>query len=182
MTRFDFFPILRPKDIAAAWTQCCAELDPPDLAFGPEWREPRPRAGEKYFTIWDGHHLARGQPCGDGSIGLLWVAWPGPTTTRFGMGLWPACRGQGLGPAAADAIYDFLFSDLGIHKVESEVYSSNPHSLAALHGPKAPRRYRAREEGRQRAAIAIGDRYYDRVLFGYDRDEWWAAQREGQEG
>lgn len=178
--RFQFLAA-NPVDLPHFWARLCAEIDPPDLAFGPEWQQPRPRPGEWYFLIWDGRHPGEGRACGDGTIGLIFLREPSPTTVSFGIGLWPACRGQGLGPAACDDAYDFIFSTFpGIHKIESEVYTSNQRSLAALHGPEAGRRYRPHEEGRQRATMAIQERYYDRVLYGYTRDEWWEiAHRTG---
>lgn len=170
--RFRFLP-MHFGDVTRAWARACEALEPPDLAFGPEWRQPRPRAGEKYFLIWDDQHPLR-RACGDGTIGLVFVRWPSETTVTFGLGLWPDCRGQGLGPAVRDAIYAFLFSDPAIHKLESEVYSSNGHSLGALHG-----RYgRSRLEGRQLETIQIGEAFYDRLLFGLLRDEW-AAESSG---
>ena len=167
--RFRFLPI-QFGDASRAWTRACQGIDPPDLAFGPEWRQPRPRAGEKYFLIWDDHHPAQGRTCGDGPVGLLFVTWPSETTVSFGMGLWAECRGQGLGPTVRDAIYAFLFSDLAIHKLESQVYSSNGQSLGALHGQHS----RSRLEGRQLESIRIGAAFYDRLLFGITRDEWEA--------
>jgi RimJ/RimL family protein N-acetyltransferase len=167
--RFRFLPI-QFGDATRAWERACRGIDPPDLAFGPEWRQPRPRAGEKYFLIWDDHHQLVGPACGDGPVGLLFVSWPSATTVSFGMGLWVECRGRGLGPDIRDAIYAFLFSDPAIHKLESEVLSSNGHSLGALHG-----RYgRSRLEGRQLESFQIGHAFYDRLLFGLLRDEWEA--------
>ncbi|HJR01830.1 MAG TPA: GNAT family protein [Methylomirabilota bacterium] len=173
--RFQFPPASRDA-VPRYWAEACVDLDPPDLAFGPEWTVPRPRPAERYFLIWDTAHVLRGAKCGDGTLGLIFLSQPAPTTMRFGIGLWALCRGQGLGPAICDDAYDFIFAGWPeIYKLESEVYTSNLHSLSALHGPKSGRRYRAREEGRQRATISIGDRYYDRVLYGYDRDEWFAV-------
>lgn len=178
--RFEFLAAPPPM-IGRYWLDLCAGIDPPDLAFGPEWRQPRPRPGEWYFLIWDGHHPLRGAACGDGTAGMIFLHETSPTTMAFGVGLWPACRGQGLGPAVCDDAYDFVFGGYpGIYKIESEVYSSNPQSLAALHGPGAGRRYRPREEGRQRATIQIGGTRYDRVLYGFTRDEWAVARTAGR--
>ena len=105
-------------------------------------------------------------------MGLLWVTWPSDTTVRFGMGLWYLCRDLGIGWRVRDAIYGFLFSDPEIHKIESEIYSSNPHSQAALHGTKA----RSVEEGRQRETIRIDGVYYDRILYGCTRARWEAIR------
>jgi RimJ/RimL family protein N-acetyltransferase len=105
-------------------------------------------------------------------VGLLWVSWPSESTVTFGMALWPLCRGLGIGWRVRDAIYEFLFSDAAIHKIETCVYSPNSHSLAALHGAKA----RAVEEGRQRETIRIDGVYYDRILFGCTRARWAAVR------
>lgn len=154
--------------VADHWSELCEGISPPDLAFGPEWTDARPRPGERYFLIWDAGHILRGTKCGDGTVGLLFMSQPAQTTVRYGFGLWPLCRGLGLGHRVRDAIYDFLFSDPAIHKIESEVYSSNRHSLDALHGKHG----RSVEEGRQKETIVIDGVFFDRVLYGCTRARW----------
>ena len=168
------FRLVRLHDGAAigrAWDRLCEALDPPDIAFGPEWRETRPRARDRYYLAWWDLHVAPTQKCGEGDVGLVWTQRPSPTTVAWGFGLWPEYRGAGLGPDVRDAAYAFIFETWPeVYKVESEVYTSNLHSLGALHG----RRSRSREEGRQRATVQIRGAFYDRVLYGIDRDEWVA--------
>jgi len=158
-----------PQDASRYWMRACDGLEPPDAAFGPEWRVPRPRPRERYFQAWL-DPMVPGRACGDGSLGLVWTQRPSPSTVVFGMGLWETCRGLGCGHLVRDAIYDFVFSDLTVYKLESEVYASNRQSLGALHGRHA----RAREEGRQRETIRVNGIYVDRVLFGITRGEWHA--------
>lgn len=167
--RFRFLPV-QFGDATRYWTKLVTGYEDAALLFGPEYQDPRPRAGEKYFIIWDDHHVQPGKTCGDGPVGLMFCRWPSATTVSFGFGLWATCTGQGLGVPVRDAIYEFLFSDAAIHKIESEVYEGNTRSLGALHGRHA----RSTEEGRQRQTIQVDGVYYDRVLFGTLRAEWEA--------
>jgi len=166
--RFSFH-VMQPAAIAEAWRRVCRGIEPtPAIAFGPEWAEERPRAGDGYALILDDHAIANGRACGDEAIGLLWVQKPCETTRVFGFGLFPEYRGYGVGPLVRDAIYTRVFENPAVRKLESCVYTSNPRSLATLHGERG----RSLEEGRQRATIQIDGIFYDRVLFGITREEW----------
>ncbi len=167
--RFDAIRLvpIYPQDAPGYWARACEGLDPPDAAFGPEWRVPRPRASERYFLAWH-DPMAPGKACGDGALGLVWTQRASPSTVTFGMGLWKEYRGRGWGHLVRDAIYAFVFEDLTVYKLQSEVYASNRQSLGALHGRYA----RSREEGRQRETIRVQGIYYDRILFGITRGEW----------
>ena len=144
------------------WKLCCEGLDPVEAYFGPEGKDTRPRPQDRYFVAIDPSPVA-----------LIWLQRRAPTTMAFGFGLFPAYRNRGLGPLVRDAAYDFIFQMAGVHKLESEIYESNEHSLAALHrGSRA----RAREEGRQRETIQVAGTYYDRILFGITKGEWQAVR------
>lgn len=154
-----------PQEIAAAWKKACEGLVEPAAHFGPEWRTPRPRAADTYYLLL----LESGDVEGD--VALIWTQAPSPTTRSFGMALFPNARGRGLGPLVRDTAYELIFEDPVVHKLESEVYSSNSLSLEVLH-----RRFpKSKLEGIQRETIYINGTYYDRHLFGTTRDEWEAG-------
>lgn len=164
-------PLDDARTIAGLWAQLCEGIEPLEAAFGPEGREPRPRAKDTYYLAWDEEHLGR-HACGAGAVGLVYTQRPAPTTMVFALGLFRECRSRGLGPIVRDAAIVHCFGEPEIFKVESEVYSSNAHSLGALHGTHA----RTKPEGRQRATICIAGMYYDRLLFGLTRPEWEAMK------
>ncbi len=166
MPAITLLPLKDPQVIADVWRRVCAGLEL-EAVFGPEGRDPRPRAKDTYFLAWDPDHLDR-RPCGDGAIGLVYTQRPAPTTMAFALGLFPEYRGRGLGPIVRDAAIELCFDDPAIYKVESEVYAGNAHSLGALHGKYA----RTKPEGRQRATICVRGQFYDRLLFGLTREEW----------
>lgn len=157
------------------WDRLLDGLEPPEAAYGPECREPRPRAKDIYWyaLVDNGTAFAMGRRCGDQLIGMVYTQRPAPTTMVFALGLLREYRGMGLGPHLRDAALAYCFSDPEIQKVETEVYSSNTHSLGALHN----RHGRMTEEGRQRATIAILGTLYDRVLFGITRPEYERSER-----
>lgn len=161
-------PVDDARTIADLWRRVCEGIDPLEVAFGPEGRDPRPRKCDTYYLIWDDDHVEY-RACGDGIMGLVYTQRPAPTTARFGMALLPEYRGKGLGTAVRDAAYDLCFSDSNVWKLESEVYSSNEHSLAALHGKHG----RSALEGVQRATIRIGSVFYDRLLYGITRPQYF---------
>jgi RimJ/RimL family protein N-acetyltransferase len=164
-------PLAEPRSIAALWVQVCEKITPLEAAFGPEGRAPRPRPQDTYYLAVDEEYLEAGWTCGDGCIGLVYTQRPSPTTMTFALALFPIYRGQGYGPVLRDATIAHCFADPAIFKVESEVYSSNAHSLGALHGKHA----RTKPEGIQRATICVDGTFYDRRLFGLTRSEWEAT-------
>jgi RimJ/RimL family protein N-acetyltransferase len=153
-----FIPI-PPENSTRFWALLCEGLKPMEAAFGPEGNQPRPRPQDSYFLVRLDDRAV---------VGMIWTQRPSPTTVAFGMGLFESYRGRAIGPKLRDAVYDFIFTDKAVHKIETEVYASNAHSLGALHGPYR----RSREEGRQRETIQVNGIYYDRILFGITRKEW----------
>ena len=79
-----------------------------------------------------------------------------------------AARGHGLGTWAVETTRDFAFGELGLHRLELDVFSINP---------RAQRVYEKagfRVEGVARDAIWLGDGYCDDVLMALLEDEWHA--------
>lgn len=78
--------------------------------------------------------------------------------------------GQGYGTEALRLLLDFAFGELGLHRVELEVYSYNE---------RARRSYLKcgfKEEGRLREAVIADGRRYDLVLMGILRAEYEAGR------
>lgn len=97
-----------------------------------------------------------------------------PDTGRASMriALFSSTRcGQGYGTEAVRRLLDFAFGELGLHRVELEVYSYNE---------RARRSYLKcgfKEEGRLREAVIAEGRRHDIVLMGILRGEHEAARR-----
>jgi RimJ/RimL family protein N-acetyltransferase len=70
----------------------------------------------------------------------------------------------------------FAFESAGIQKVETEVYSSNEHSLGALSG----RHSVMVREGVQRETIVVDNKPFDRILFGLTLAEYHRAVEFGR--
>lgn len=150
---------LMPRlDAALWWDRLLQGLSKPEAAFGPEYLDPRPRVRDTYYLALDG-----GVP-----IGMVYTQRPAPTTITFAIGLFEAHRGRGKGAALRDLAIDFCFSHAKVLKVESEIYTSNAHSLGALRNGHE----RMIVEGLQRESIYIDGQPYDRMLLGLKKSEW----------
>jgi RimJ/RimL family protein N-acetyltransferase len=160
--------IMQPEPLGAAgglWARACAGLDPVEACFGPEGLASRPRPGETYWTAWL-------DPMAPGPVGLVWLTRPAPTTATFGLGLFEAWRGRGLGAALRDAALVVAFDQFEVWKVETSIYLSNARSLTVLHQHHG----RMREEGVQRDTITVHATFCDRLLVGLTRAEWEAQE------
>ena len=167
--RIQLVPTADPEDIARWWARVCEDLHPMEAHFGHEGRAPRPRVQDSYLAVWLDESLAPAGGCGDGRlIGLAWLQRPYPGIRAYGFGLFPECRSLGHGVCVKREILSVCFSDPDIHRVETEIYSSNPWSLRVLHGVDDP----MTREGIQREVMELNGRYYDRVLYGITRSEW----------
>lgn len=144
--------LLPREDVALWWGRLLKGLSKPETAYGPEYLDPRPRARDTYYMA-----LERGVP-----IGMVYTQRPAPTTMIFAIGLFEEQRGRGKGSALRDLAIDFCFSRAEVLKVESEIYTSNAHSLGALRNGHE----RMVVEGLQRESIYVDGRPYDRLLLG----------------
>jgi RimJ/RimL family protein N-acetyltransferase len=177
-------PELRAVSIAGgyaaiAWARLLESLEVPEAAFGPECREPRPRPAERFWLAIDVDRAPVGRECGQvlaAAAGLIYTRAPAPSTRTFGLGLYPAYRGRGLGKRLRDLALELAFADPDVDKVETDIYSSNPWSMQALRDPGGGPMVK---EGRQRRTIMINGVAYDRILLGLTRSEWtaWRARR-----
>lgn len=170
-------PTANPDETRGWWRRICEDLSPMEAHFGHEGRVPRPRVQDTYLAVWLDESLAPGKGCGDGRlIGLAWLQRPYPGIRAYGFGLFPECRKLGHGVDVKESILALCFGDPNIHRVETEVYSSNPWSLRVLHGVDDP----MTREGVQREVMLLNGRYYDRVLFGITREEWALLRQQGR--
>lgn len=77
-----------------------------------------------------------------------------------------ACRGKGVGTAAARLALDYAFGTLGLNRVYLRVFADNIRAMKSYE--KAGFRF----EGRFRQDVLIDGAGYDMVFMGILRDEW----------
>ncbi len=77
-----------------------------------------------------------------------------------------AQRGRGLGTWMTETVRDFAFGQLGLHRLELDVYSFNPRAIRVYE--KAG----FRREGVLRDAVADREGYGDDILMAILEDEW----------
>ena len=88
---------------------------------------------------------------------------------NFRIGIYhPAERGKGVGSWMVEATRDFAFAELGLHRLELDVFSFNPRA------ERAYLRAGFRREGVLRDAVMDGDAYGDDILMALLEDEWRA--------
>jgi ribosomal-protein-serine acetyltransferase len=100
-----------------------------------------------------------------GMVGFHGVNWPHGSTT---VGYWLDERhqGRGLMTRAVRALVDHAFGEWDLHRVEIRAATDNHRSRAI------PERLGFREEGVQREAERIGERYNDLAVYGLLAPEW----------
>lgn len=86
----------------------------------------------------------------------------------------PGARGGGTARTAVGLVLDLLFGDLGMHRVEAEVYGFNSRAAAFLASVGFT------EEGRRRRAYLREDGWVDGIRFGLLQEEW-AVLRAGRD-
>jgi RimJ/RimL family protein N-acetyltransferase len=82
-----------------------------------------------------------------------------------GLAVHPRFRGQGVGEQAARLVQRHLIFDLGIHRLQLEVYGFNERALA--HADRAG----WIREGVKRRAYRRGDGWVDGIMFGLTRED-----------
>jgi ribosomal-protein-serine acetyltransferase len=94
-----------------------------------------------------------------GVVGYHSVNWPHGSTT---IGYWLAeqHQGRGLMTRAVRVLVDLAFGEWNLHRVEIRAATDNGRSRAI------PERLGFREEGVQREAERIGERYLDLAIYG----------------
>lgn len=83
----------------------------------------------------------------------------------------PELRGRGLGTWMAERACEVAFEELGLHRLELDVYSFNPRAERAYEKAGFCR------EGVLRDAVRDGESYADDILMAILEEEWRAARR-----
>jgi len=100
-----------------------------------------------------------------GIVGFHSVNWQHGSTT-IGYWLDERHQGHGLMTGAVRALVDLAFREWNLHRVEIRAATDNSRSRAL------PERLGFREEGVQREAERIGERYNDLAVYGLLAAEW----------
>lgn len=83
-------------------------------------------------------------------------------------------RGKGISTWATEVTRDFAFEQLGLHRLELDVYSFNPRAERAY--AKAG----FKREGVLRDAVLDGGQYADDILMAILEEEWRALKHESE--
>lgn len=83
----------------------------------------------------------------------------------------PQFRGKGLGTWMAKRACEVAFEELGLHRLELDVYSFNPRA------ERAYEKVGFRREGVLRDAVRDGEEYADDILMAILEEDWRAAHR-----
>lgn len=75
-------------------------------------------------------------------------------------------EGQGLVSRCCDALLEYAFDDLDLHRIEIRCARENEKSRAV------PERLGFKLEGRLRGNIRLRGRYYDEIIYGMLAEEW----------
>jgi RimJ/RimL family protein N-acetyltransferase len=87
-----------------------------------------------------------------------------------GIVIGPPYLGQGYGTDAMRLIVGFGFRELGLHRIQLDVYAFNVRAIAAY------RKAGFVEEGRARQLVHHDGRWYDNVQMSILEHEWWDAR------
>jgi ribosomal-protein-serine acetyltransferase len=100
-----------------------------------------------------------------GSVGCHPIDWP---NRHCSIGYWleAARQGRGLMTQCCASFLDYLFDDLGLHRVTIQCGTGNTRSCAI------PQRLGFTREGALRQAEWVNDRWVDLILWGMLEEEW----------
>ncbi len=99
---------------------------------------------------------------GDLSVELRW----GGRTGYFGYTFHPDHWGRGYATEAAQALITYLFTDVGVGRIESSLHPDNPPSARVLEACGLI------FEGQTRQSFWVGDECSDDMLYGMTRSDW----------
>jgi len=100
-----------------------------------------------------------------GSVGCHPIDWP---NRHCGIGYWlePSYQGRGIITRACANLLDYLFDEVGIHRVTIQCGTGNHRSCAI------PQRLGFVHEGVMRQAQWVNDRWIDLVVWGMLEQDW----------
>lgn len=117
-----------------------------------------------------GRHVVFGiVPAGyDVPVGVVQVRLtdPASATAEWGIALGSAFWGTGLFPAAARLFIDFIFTTLGVRRLEGRAAVQNGRANGAL------RKLGAVQEGLLRRSLVCNGRCYDQLLWSILAEDW----------
>ena len=106
-----------------------------------------------------------------GNMGLHRIDWINRNATTGAIIGEADCREKGYGAEAKELLLAYAFDTLGLHRISSNVLSTNPRSLAYL------KKSGYREEGVLREHIFRDGRWIDDIQLGLLADEWHARRK-----
>jgi len=141
---------------------------------------PSTAEGFERFIAWSLHEQACGryicfgivpQGCTD-AFGIIQVRQlePGFGTAEWGFAIGREYWGSGLFHATALAVMEFVFSDVGVHRLEARAAVANGRGNAAL------RKLGAKSEGLLRKSFLRNGEYLDQLLWAIVADDWFVAR------
>jgi ribosomal-protein-serine acetyltransferase len=104
-----------------------------------------------------------------GAVGVHPIDWP---NRHCSIGYWlrSSLQGRGVMTAACSSLLDYLFDELGLHRVTIQCATGNHKSCAI------PERLGFVREGLIRQGEWVNDRWLDIVVWGILEDEWRARR------
>lgn len=104
----------------------------------------------------------------DDAMGLFQVRElePGFGSAEWGFAIGSPFWGRGIFVDAAQAVIDFSFGVVGVHRLEARSIASNGRGNAAL------RKLGALQEGILRRSFQRNGRYFDQILWSILKDDW----------
>lgn len=137
---------------------------PVDMAGQRGWHERRDRGRPRTDMIFaivliDGdRHI--------GNIGLHNIDWINRSATTGALIGEKECWSQGYGGEAKELVLEYAFMRLGLHRIGSGVFATNPRSFAYL------KKSGYVEEGRERERIFRDGRWVDLINLGILASDW----------
>lgn len=112
----------------------------------------------------------------DTAIGMFQIreTEPGFQAAEWGFALGSAFWGTGVFKESAQLILQFVFTTLGVHRLEARASVRNGR------GGRALQKMGAVQEGVLRKSFVLNGQYFDQVLYAILKDDWQASREVGQ--
>ena len=111
----------------------------------------------------------------DTAIGMFQIreTEPGFQSAEWGFALGSAFWGTGVFKESAQLILQFVFTTLGVHRLEARASVRNGR------GGRALQKMGAVQEGVLRRSFVLNGQYFDQVLYAILKDDWQASREVG---
>ena len=112
----------------------------------------------------------------DTAIGMFQIREiePGFQSAEWGFALGSAFWGTGVFKESAQLILQFIFTTLGVHRLEARASVRNGR------GGRALQKMGAVQEGVLRKSFVLNGQHFDQVLYAILKDDWQASREVGQ--